>query len=329
MTRCLVTGANGFVGLALVERLHRMPDITVSAAVRRPDAAFSADLRVHSDCQLDPPGGWPRALEGQDCVVHAAARVHVMHDAGAEASAAYHRTNVLGTLHLARAAALAGVGRFVYLSSIKVNGEATAAGRPFRADDAPAPLDAYGRSKLQAEQALQELSSSTGMALVIVRPPLVYGPGVRANFRSLIVAVARGVPLPFGCVRNARSLVGLDNLVDLLAMCTTHPAAGGQTLLVSDGEDLSTPELVRRLARALGRSARLLPVPVGLLRAAAAIAGRRDAMQRLCSSLQIDATPTRRVLGWAPPLSVDEGLERTVAAFLAAASHQQRTRVAP
>jgi UDP-glucose 4-epimerase len=198
----------------------------------------------------------------------------------------------------------------MFVSSIKVNGEATQPGCPFTADDAPAPLDAYGVSKMEAEQGLREIARQTGMEVVIIRPPLVYGPGVKANFAAMIRWLQRGVPLPLGAIHNQRSLVALDNLVDLMVTCLTHPAATNQTFLVSDGEDVSTTELLRRMGQALGRPARLVPVPASILKLAAALVGKRDVAQRLCGSLQVDIEKTRKLLGWTPPLTLDQGLRK-------------------
>jgi nucleoside-diphosphate-sugar epimerase len=229
---------------------------------------------------------------------------------------AFRRVNVEGTLNLARQAVAAGVRRFVFVSSIKVNGELTVKGSPFTADDAPHPVDPYGISKFEAEQGLMALGHESGMEIVIVRPVLVYGPGVKANFLRMMKWVYRGIPLPFGAIHNQRSLVALDNLVDLLATCMKHPAAAGQIFLACDGEDLSTSDLLRRLARALGSPSRLLPVPSFLLIAASVLLGRSELSQRLCGSLQADAGKVQRVLNWTPPLSVDEALKQTADYFL-------------
>jgi UDP-glucose 4-epimerase len=249
-------------------------------------------------------------LVGITTVVHLAARVHVMRDTEAYPLAAFRVVNVVETLSLARQAAAAGVRRFVFISSVKVNGETTQPGHPFTADDAPAPLDPYGISKMEAEQGLRQIAAETGMEVVIIRPPLVYGPGVKANFSAMMRWLQRGVPLPLGAIDNQRSLVALDNLVDLIITCISHPAAANQTFLVSDGEDVSTSELLRRMGRAMGRPARLLPVPAGLLKLAATLAGRRDMAQRLCGSLQVDIEKTRQLLGWSPPLTLDQGLKK-------------------
>lgn len=309
--RFLVTGASGFVGKPLCAELFRLGHV-VRAAVR----SVGADLEGVESLPvgaIDGAADWFGTLKNIDTVVHLAARVHVMSDRAAEPLTAFRRVNVEGTLNLARQAASAGVRRFVFISSVKVNGEVTPTGCKFSEADVPAPQDAYGQSKHEAERGLRQLAADTGMELVIIRPPLVYGPGVKANFAALTRAVQRGWPLPLGAVQNRRSLVALDNLVDFIVTCATHPRAANQTFFVSDGQDLSTTELVRGLARAAGVSARLLPVPVWALRAAAALLGKGDAVQRLCSNLQLDIAKARDVLGWRAPVSVDEGLRRTVA----------------
>jgi nucleoside-diphosphate-sugar epimerase len=235
-----------------------------------------------------------------------------MQDTAADPMTAFRAVNVEGTLNLARQAAAAGVKRFVFISSVKVNGESMQSGRAFTEADAPNPQDAYGQSKHEAEQGLRQLSADTGMEVVIIRPPLVYGPGVKANFAALMRAVQCGWPLPLGAVHNQRSLVGLDNLVDFIITCITHPHAANQTFFVSDGQDLSTIELVRGMAQAAGLTARLLPVPVWALRAGASLLGKGDAVQRLCGNLQVDISKARSLLAWVPPVSVAEGLRRAM-----------------
>ena len=316
----LVTGATGFVGRALVQSLLGEDESRrVAVALRRggqhsPDRALP---RVVGD--LEPSTDWSVALGGVSAVVHCAARVHVMSDTAADPLAEFRQVNVQSTLNLARQAAAVGARRFVFVSSIKVNGEATQFGRPFTADDAPAPLNAYGISKMEAEQGLREIAAHTGMEVVIIRPPLVYGPSVKANFAAMMRWLRRGMPLPLGAIHNQRSLVALDNLVDLIVTCLTHPAAANQTFLVSDGQDVSTTELLRRMGQAMGRPARLIPVPVDWLKLAATLVGKPDVAQRLCSSLQVDIEKTWRLLGWTPPLSLDEGLRRAAGVGIDAA----------
>jgi nucleoside-diphosphate-sugar epimerase len=307
----LVTGSTGFVGSALLKRLLK-DGLEVRAIARSSLSAELKDVQHHKICDITASTDWNAALNRVCVVVHCAARVHVMNDDAMDPLQAYRDVNVHGTLNLARQAAQVGVKRFVFVSSIKVNGEATQPCQPFTADQAPAPLDPYGVSKLEAEQGLREIEAQTGMEVVIVRPPLVYGPGVKANFASMMRWVARGIPLPLGAIHNARSMVALDNLVDLLMTCLKHPGAAGQTFLVSDGEDVSTTNLLFRAAQAMEKKIFLLPVPVFWLMAAATLLGKRDVAQRLCGSLQVDMSKTRRLLGWVPPLTLDQGLKRVV-----------------
>ena len=309
----LITGATGFVGSAFVKRLMNESSYKgVVVAIRHKAESLPEGVRPVLVGDMQPTTDWGQALEFVDSVVHCAARVHVMQDDATDPLTAYREVNVFGTLNLARQAAQAGLRRFVFVSSIKVNGEATLPGQPFSADDVPSPLDPYGVSKLEAEQGLREIESKTGMEVVIVRPPLVYGPGVKANFASMMRWVARGIPLPLGAIHNARSMVALDNLVDLLVTCLKHPAAAGQTFLVSDGEDVSTTELLRRTARAMSKKTLLLPVPASVLELCAVLLGKRAVAQRLCGSLQVDIAKTCCLLGWIPPLTLDEGLRKAV-----------------
>lgn len=312
----LVTGANGFVGSALVRELHRRGH-SVVAATRHPahELASLPGVRGELVGDLGPTTDWIRAVQGCTVTIHCAGRAHIMRDPEQDPSAAFRRVNVQGSVRLARQAAAAGVRRLVFVSSVKVHGEASLPGRPFTESDALAPADPYGVSKAETEAALAAVSSETGLELVIVRPPLVYGPGVKANFLRLTQWLARGVPLPFGgLTTNRRSLVALDNLVDLLICCAEHKAASGQVFLAGDGEDLSTTELLRRTAQALGLRARLVPVPRAVIRGGAALLGARgrSLMQRLDGDLQVDIAHAREVLGWHPPIGVDEGLRRVV-----------------
>jgi nucleoside-diphosphate-sugar epimerase len=285
-------------GLQVVGSVRRAAGLTGTTVVE------VADLTAQTD--------WSLTLAGADAVVHLAARVHVMQETEIDPLTAFRAVNVDGTLNLARQAAAAGVKRFVFISSVKINGESTQLGRAFTEVDLPNPQDAYGQSKHEAEQGLRQIASDTGMEVVIIRPPLVYGPGVKANFAALMRAVQRGWPLPLGAVHNQRSLVALDNLVDFIVTCITHAQAANQTFLVSDGQDLSTTELVRGMAQAAGVPARLLPVPVWALQAGASLLGKGDAVQRLCGNLQVDISKARNLLGWVPPVSVEEGLRRAM-----------------
>jgi nucleoside-diphosphate-sugar epimerase len=310
VVKILVTGASGFVGGPVCRRLLAAGHQVV-AAVRRDDAFLPLEAEARRVEPLGPDTDWRAALKGCDAVIHLAARAHVMKDRAADPLALFRRVNRDGAVRLAEQAAAAGVGRVVFVSSIKVNGEATAPGRPFRADDAPAPVDAYGVSKAEAEAALADIATRTGLSLAMVRPPLVHGPGAKGNLAALMRVLECGLPLPLGAVRNLRSLVGVDNLADALAFLAASPAQG--RFLVRDGEDVSTPELVRLLARGLGRPARLLPVPVALLRLAAGVLGKGGAVTRLAGSLQVDDAPLR-ALGWAPPVTLDDGLAAMAAA---------------
>lgn len=303
----LVTGANGFIGNAFcLEAVSR--GFTVLGTTRKLcDLPKGIGKFVLNN--IDDGTDWGDVIVGFDAVVHLAARVHLMQDTVAIPVTEFRRVNLQGTLKLARQAAAAGVRRFLFISSIGVNGAETFH-HSFTAQDVVAPHSPYAVSKCEAELGLVALAAETGMEVVIVRPPLVYGPNAPGNFGSLIRWLKRGIPLPLGAIYNRRSLVALDNLVDLMLMCLTHPAAANQTFLVSDGEDVSTTELLRRMSQALGRPARLIPVPVSWLKLAAAMVGKQDVAQRLCGSLQVDIEKTRLLLGWTPRISLDEGLKR-------------------
>lgn len=312
--KVLLTGATGFVGRGVLARLCQENDVEVRVAQRGRAAPWPEGVEVAQIDGLSVAQSWDEALQGVEVVIHCAARVHVMDEQAADPLAGFRAVNVEATRHLAQQAAAAGVTRFVFVSSIKVNGEETAAGRPFTADATARPQDAYGQSKLEAEQALFAIAAQTGLEVVVVRPPLVYGPGVKANFASLMRALQRRLPLPFGAIDNRRSLVARDNLVDLLLCCARHPAAAGQVFLVSDGEDLSTAQLCRGLSQALGVRPRLLPVPPALLRLLGRLTGRSQQVQRLLGSLQVDISATCRRLDWRPPVRVEQALWETAQA---------------
>jgi nucleoside-diphosphate-sugar epimerase len=300
-----ITGTNGFIGSALSNTLGAS-GYSIRRILRASDSnapGICDDINTAADYWFPP-------LDDAMVVIHCAALVHVMNGKTLASTQEYRRANFEATLSLARQAAAHGVKRFIFLSSIKVNGEFTRKGKSFSADDSPCPQDPYSVSKHQAEKALLELASSTQMEVVIIRPPLVYGPGVRANFLSMMVWLSRSVPLPLGAIKNYRSLVSIDNLISLIERCICHPDAVNQVFLVSDGEDLSTTDLLYRLGNALGKPARLIPVPVFLLFFFSRFFGYYSQAQRLCSSLQVDITKTRNLLGWAPVIDVDEGLRR-------------------
>jgi nucleoside-diphosphate-sugar epimerase len=305
-SRVLVTGATGFVGRALCNQLSAIGH-TVIPAVRHgsdlPNEVVTGDIGLSTD--------WRMALAGCDAVVHLAARVHMMRERSQDPLALYRETNTEAALNLARQAAQAGVRRFVFISTIKVNGEGR--DEPYRETDAPAPEDAYAISKWEAEQGLHRIAQETGLEVVILRPPLLYGPGVKANFLRLLRVVARGWPLPFGAVCNRRSLLYLGNFVDAIRLCVEHPGAAGQTFLLDDGKPVSTPDVASALARAMNRPARLLAVPVGVLQFVGTLLGKRAEVARLAGSLYVDSSAIRSRLGWKPPFSMEEGLAATVA----------------
>ena len=311
----MVTGANGLVGAALISRIAREPAMQPIAGVRVPQADnLPCEQRVLGNLAKDRLSA--QALRGVEVVVHAAARVHVMEESERDPLAAFRAVNVEGTRALLEAAALAGVRRFILVSSIKVNGEISLPGRPFSEQDAANPQDAYAQSKWEAEQLVQAFCEQHAMEWVVVRPPLVYGPGVRANFRRMMQALARGLPLPLGSLHNRRSLVALENLVDFLACCASHPAAANQRFLLSDGRDLSVTELSRALAAALGSRSWLVPLPGAWLYAGLRLLGRAAAAQRLCGELRVDSGKARALLHWQAPQGVDEALAATVQHFL-------------
>jgi nucleoside-diphosphate-sugar epimerase len=308
----LFTGANGFIGQALCATA-----VSRGMAVRgitRTSGDLPKGVESFSVGSIDVNSDWQNVLTGCEGVVHLAARVHVMVDAATNPLEEFRRVNVQGTLTLARQAAFAGVKRFVFISSIGVNGAETYE-NPFTTEDIAAPHSPYAISKYEAEQGLQIVADQTGMEVVIIRPPIVHGPNAPGNFGSMMRWLKSGIPLPLGAINNQRSLVSLGNLVDLILICLIHPAAANQTFMVSDGEDVSTTELLRRMGQAIGCPARLVPIPENLLRIASGLIGRTDMVQRLCGSLRVDISKTRELLGWTPPLTLNEGLAQAALGF--------------
>lgn len=300
----LLTGATGFVGQAVARCL---PPTQLSVTGRhKPQlhckAFFQADINHETDHTT--------ALTDIAVVIHSAARVHVMDDKSSEPLTEFRQVNTAGTLRLAQQAATAGVQRFIFISSIKVNGESTAEGKPFKHDDLAMPADPYGISKAEAEAGLRQIAKDTGMEVVIIRPPLVYGPGVKANFAAMLNLAKKNLPLPLGAIHNKRSMVALDNLVDLIVTCIDHPQAANQTFLVSDDRDVSTTELLQLMTRAAGGKPRLIPVPMSWLRLVGKLTGKQAIIDRLCGNLQLDISHTKQTLGWKPVVSVEEGIRR-------------------
>jgi len=299
--KVLLTGSTGFVGRAVLTTIKVKSGVEVSVAVRRKTAEGVAEYLVGD---LSGVTDWSASLFGQHVVIHAAALAHTP----SGDTAAFYKANTAGTINLARQAAVAGVKRFIYVSSIGVNGCIN--DRPFSVNDRPCPAEPYAFSKLEAERGLWRVQDETGLEVVIIRPPLVYGPRAPGSFGHLVRWIERGIPLPLGAIYNKRSLVGIDNLVDLIIRCIDHPAAANQVFLAGDGEDLSTTELLRGVGKAMGKPARLIPVPAGLLQFGATLLGKKAMAQRLLGSLQVDISKTCELLDWKPPYTVEEGLRR-------------------
>lgn len=301
--KIILTGASGFVGRKIKNFIPKEKLILVGR--RNLDEEYSFFL---SD--LDESSQYGDIMKDVSCIIHCAARAHVMHEGHDNPYCLYHKINVDGTLNLARQAAVNGVKRFIYISSIKVNGESTIINSPFTEKDIPAPEDAYGASKLAAENSLRDLAIETDMEVVIIRPPLVYGPGVKANFAAMMNLASKNLPLPLGAINNKRSMVALDNLVDLIVSCIDHPKAANQIFLVSDDNDISTTELLEMMIRVIGKTPRLLPVPMGWLKFVGKLIGKQAVIERLCGNLQVDISHTKETLGWQPPISMEEGIKR-------------------
>jgi nucleoside-diphosphate-sugar epimerase len=317
--KILVSGAKGLIGRAICDELARQKNWVIGL-VRQFKSPLMQTPSQHVDylnADLTNVSSFQSGLMGCDAIVHCAARVHQVRESAPNPLAAYRAVNTQATLDLARTAAQARVKRFVFLSSVKVNGEFTLPGKPFTSAQA-APQDPYGVSKWEAEIGLREIAAETGLEVVIIRPPLVYGPGVKANFLTMMQWLHRGVPLPLGSIANHRSLVALPNLVDFISICVTHPKAANQTFMISDQHDVSTTELLLGLGDALKRPALLIQVPQALLEGSLKLLGKGDVAQRLCGSLTVDSTPATELLGWKPPISVQQGLQLTADHFLAA-----------
>lgn len=305
----LVTGGDGFVGKTLLKELINR-DFPVRFSSRQDKKSF-LDAEYINIADINEQTNWLKALEKINVVIHLAARVHIMHDNAIDSLAEFRKVNVDGTLRFASQAASAGVKRFIFISSVKVNGEKTLNGIPFKESDIPNPQDAYGISKFEAEQGLLEIAQQTGMEVVIIRPPLIYGPGVKANFASLANIVKHSLPLPLGAIHNKRSFIYVGNLVDCIVKCVEHPAAANQLFLVSDGQDLSTTELLKACGKALNKKVWLIPLPQLLIERMAALLGKKNIAQRLCGNLQVDISRARQLMDWTPPISVTDGLKAT------------------
>ncbi|TEW55725.1 SDR family oxidoreductase [Psychromonas sp. RZ22] len=309
--KIILTGATGFLGSFII------PALTSHQLATLGRTRSNNNKLIHHYANLDKSIDYEKILIDFDVLIHCAARVHVMNDESINPLDDYREVNTAGTLNLARQAAEAGVKRFIFISSIKVNGESTELGQAFKASDARAPQDFYGQSKSEAEEQLLKLAEETGMEVVIIRPPLVYGPGVKANFASLLNLVSKGLPLPFGCItNNQRSLVSVNNLVDLIITCIDHPNAANQVFLVSDDNDLSTAGMIKKMSKALGRSSRMLPVPLSLYHLIGKVFGKQDVVNRLLGSLQVDISHTKQTLNWKPIQSVEDGFRETAEVFL-------------
>lgn len=308
--KVLVTGTSGFVGQHLVDELkqQKIEYVCIGRQLSNHDID---EFYVVTD--LNDATAWQEPMIGCDIVIHLAARVHMMKEKSRNPLDEFRKVNVNGTLTLAKQAAKSGVKRFIYVSTVKVNGESTDLEAPFKETDKTNPQDTYGISKFEAEQGLLKLAQQTEMKVVIIRPPLVYGSGVKANFFSLIQIVKRGIPLPLGAIKNKRSYVYVENLVSLIFCCISHPAAANQIFLVSDGCDLSTPELIRKLSNALGIKPRLIAIPQSIVEFIAKLVGKKNLAQRLCGNLQVDISKARQLLNWQPPYTIDAGLKKTVA----------------
>ena len=315
MNKILITGSTGFVGQKLCKKLIS-DNYLIREAVRSSSKKRFDKREIFNVGGIDKSTNWSASLKDIDCVIHCAARAHVMNENKLETLAIYRKVNVDGTRNLAEQCAKAGVKRLIFLSSIKVNGEKTEESFSFRHDDNPKPKDAYGISKWEAELALQQVSKKYGIEIVIIRSPLVYGPNVKGNFLKLINIAARRIPLPISRVNNIRSFVCIENLIDLISCCIKHPAAAGKIFLVSDNKDMSTPELIKKISKAMGKSQYFIPIPVFILQLLGAVIGKSSEIERLVSNLQVDCNNTFEVLGWRPPVNSDDAITETIKWYL-------------
>ena len=314
--KLLLTGSTGFLGRALSGYLVNDSKYKIVLALRHELSKSIVDCESIVVGDIEAATDWKQALTSVDVVIHTAARAHIMNDTVADPLAEFRKVNTAGTLKLARQAAEAGIKRFVFISTVKVNGEMTLLNHPFSPEDSFIPNDPYSLSKYEAEQGLLALAEEVGMEMVIIRPPLIYGPGVKANFLSMMKWIQKGMPLPFGSIHNKRSLVALDNLVSFIIHCIDHPKAANEVFLISDGEDVSTPELIQQVAKSFGKKALLLPVPVILMTFVAQLLGKRDMASRLFGSLQVDSSKARELLSWKPVITMEEQLKKTAIAYL-------------
>ena len=314
--KLLITGATGFLGKPLIKQLsNKFTKSNIFPVLRKNSTSFDEFSPIVVD-DINSATEWSDKLQGIDCVIHCAARVHVMNEVDEDPLEAFREVNVRGTLQLAQAAAKSGVKRFIFVSSIKVNGESTTGSLPYQSSDTPNPEDPYGISKAEAEEGLKKLAEKTGMDVVIIRPPLVYGPGVKANFAAMLKLASTGVPLPFGCIKNnQRSMVYVENLISLVIECINNINAANQTFLISDDDDLSTKAFVQGLSKALGKSSFMLPVPYTVFSLAGKVLGKSAIIDRLCGSLQVDINHTKNTLNWQPPYSVEQGFAVTAKAY--------------
>ncbi len=315
MSKVLITGSNGFLGKALCKSLL-IKKYMIHASTRSKNHNFPQEIVNFDVGDICSKTKWQNALLNIECIIHCAARTHVMKEKKYNILKSYRKINVDGTKNLAIQAASMGVKRFIFISSIKVNGEQTIGSSSFNTSSIPSPEDAYGISKWEAEQTLWDISKKTGLEVVIIRPPLIYGEGVKGNFLNLLDIIYRGVPLPLASIKNKRSFVGLQNLIDLIIRCINNPKAAGNTFLISDLETVSTSELINKLAKLMNKSSNLFSLPTFLIKLIASLTGKSLEVKRLLSSLQVDSSKTREVLDWTPSFSLDEGLEKTVKWYL-------------